>query len=110
MKIVRYPIKTKRLDEFADEYGLILEIHERRDTQRGSLKKYFVNFPNVEVLRGAFLESLYGQGDTEWDAVVDYTKNLSGKPIVIDAYKKTRTELYAPKLTAPITCEADFKN
>lgn len=87
MKIIRDLCNPQPSDEiitletFADQHGLTLEIHERRE-HRG-WDRYYVYFSRCDVKDGIFLRSEFGNGATEQLAINDYATRLSGKTLVI---------------------------
>ena len=93
------------LVEFADKYGLVMEVKERRDWRWQD--KYFAYFKDVEVktLRG-MLSGTYGNGADEYDAICSYVREISEKRLVHKAYQKERQDIEAPKLTFNIN---DYK-
>lgn len=98
MRIVRFPsIKRSKMSivEFADIYGLVMEIRERNNK---SLPKYFAAFQRCEVQEGCALCGIYGNGNTEAAAIRDYAKGISGQLLVRDAYSPKRTEIEVPNL------------
>ena len=97
MKIERELVPRMMLAQFADQYGLIMEIHER-ETEYGRHERYFCYFKRAEVKDGSILCSTAGDGDTEDEAMADYARNVSCKLLVINAYGKDRREILTPIL------------
>jgi len=80
-----------------------LEAHER-DTD-DEFFRWYVYFKGCEVKDGNVLCGVFGDGRTIKEAIANYTEAISGKLIVIDAYKETRKEIYVPILK----CEQEEK-
>lgn len=106
VKIEMHPRPTARIEEFADKYGLIMEVHERsaRDYCAGPWLerfRYFAHFKRAEIKEGRMLSSASGDGATPEEAIADYARNISGQLLIIDAYRDERCELHVPMLVAP---------
>jgi hypothetical protein len=109
MKIVRYYIPVVPLDKFADDNGLVMEIHER-DYPVGHPLRFRASFAGVEIARGMhMLCSLSGNGCTPENAMEDYAKDLSLRTLVVNAMGPDRREIKAPRLSPPTLCERPEK-
>ena len=87
--------KPVSLQDFADKYGLELNITERENKD---LPRFYASFSNVEIKNGSVLSSCFGDGNTIEKAILDYVNRISEKLIVIDAFKPSRREIKVPKL------------
>ncbi|MEN6549993.1 MAG: hypothetical protein ABFE07_28450 [Armatimonadia bacterium] len=97
MKIIRkHRNRPISLEKFADQHGLTLEVNIYH---RGEKVFYTAWFPRVELSEGCVLRSCLGSGDSEAEAIRDYTQRLSGQKLVIDGGRRTRKEVCAPTLT-----------
>ena len=83
------------LEEFADKHGLEMEVRERPEYLNPDYV-FYAQFKGVEVLEGRILASAYGEGNTPEEAIAAYAQEISEKHIVIDAYKTSRREIFAP--------------
>ena len=95
MKIVRYPIKKvppMDLETFADNNGLVLEIHEVENPAG-----FHVYFKDL-IIKGRSLR--YGRGATEIGAVKDYISKISEQDLVYMAGSENfEREFTAPRIT-----------
>ena len=69
MKIERSRLMT--LGEFAEKFDLTMMV--RRLTDR----RYVATFKGVRVYRNKVWVALLGEGDTETEAIIDYSKEIS---------------------------------
>lgn len=99
MQIQRYLKPRDTLENFAAKHGLIMEVHER--DLGHSAGQFYAHFQNAEVKDGACLVGTHGNGCTEDGAITQYAREISGKRLVIDAYKDSRREIEVPILEAP---------
>lgn len=99
MKIERKLVKEQTLEKFAEENNLVLQIFERSsDMRQYTGARYYCKFDGIEVKDGHLLISITGNGNTEKDAIKDYTKRISEKTLVKDARSKTENRLiFAPR-------------
>lgn len=97
MKIERKTKASMSIEEFADMYVLTMVIVER-DLPKDEQSKYYAYFKNSEVRKGIMLSGSYGNGSTEDEAIRNYAKEISGKCLVIDAYKTERRDINVPHL------------
>jgi hypothetical protein len=114
MKIIRNYIPNIPLDAFADEHGLVMEIHERRypDDSRFSHLRYYAHFSNFEVCEGlTLLITMAGNGATPEEAMADYAKKISLRQAVVGAVTGgPRREIVVPRLSPPSLCERHVKS
>jgi len=94
MKIERNVIPRMTIDEFADQHGLIMEVHERGPV--GSNTAFYAHFKNCDVHDGPCLVGTFGDGSTEDEAISHYAKTISQKVLVIDAGHDCRRDIVAP--------------
>lgn len=92
MEIKRKLIKQSTLKEFADFYGLTMVVTERK-RPIGHPDRFYASFENCDTIEGALLTGAFGNGATEEEAISNYTKNISLKRIVYDAYGENRKEI-----------------
>lgn len=85
--------EPETLIEFGDRHGLSLDVRERGHS---SSPRYYVSFPNVEIMERGMLASYHGDGDTPDAAAADYARQLAGRRIAIDAYTDERVEIDVP--------------
>lgn len=93
-----HSIPAMRLEAFAAKHSLDIVVRER-PRPKDSPNRYHASFPNVEIKGDGILTSTFGDGRTPFKAIRAYAKELSLQPLVIDAYRNTRKELTAPRLT-----------
>lgn len=104
MDIIREGPRRMTLEAFADLHGLKMKVLERTRTDLHPSFKYermrfCAHFDNVDVKEGGCLGSHHGNGGTDGEAMAEYARNISGKCLVIDAWKpESRKEIYAPEL------------
>lgn len=98
MKIERYLVNTKTIEEFAEENDLTMVITERDMPME--LGRYYAAFKNAEVKDGVLLRSEYGDGDSERAAIERYAATISGRTLVLNAYTDDRRTIRVPRLTA----------
>jgi hypothetical protein len=78
--------------EFAEMHSLKMEVRRRKAGD------YYASFSHAETKRDCFLEGTYGNGKNKKEAIKQYAKEISGKLLVVDAYKETRREIPVPAL------------
>lgn len=91
MRVERTLLDKCNLGAFADKHGLVMRVTEVPNMLHAS-------FEHCEIGGDGLLRGVYGVGATEDQAFKDYAKKISGKLLVIDAYKDTRREILAPVL------------
>ncbi len=100
MVIKRFLIEEVPIQRFAIENRLTMEVRERSTHE---LPRFYAQFSGAEVGSFGTLASVFGDGDSESEAIADYAKRISGKILVLNAYSKwKRREIQVPKL-APYT-------
>lgn len=97
MQIKMNSIPRTTLQEFADQHGLVMEIYERDTKEFPLLLRYYARFENCEISDGIVLISAFGNGKTPDDAMEDYTKQISGKKLIVST-NETRVVIHAPSL------------
>ena len=108
MRIERNLITESTLEIFAEQHGLVLTVTERRINLRecqpshapNGLHRFYCAFRNVDIGRHGVLESTYGNGHTEAEAIADYARQISERHLVIDAGEPTRREVDAPRFVS----------
>lgn len=100
MRIKMKLLADMTLEQFADKHDLIMVVTERDLTKaiRGA-GKFYAYFESAEIKNGGILSSSYGDGDTPEKAMAAYTKEISGKHLVVDAMQRCRRDIQVPKLT-----------
>lgn len=88
------PEEEMTLEEFADKHNLTMYVYERKNK---NLPRFYARF-DAEVSEGRFLKSVFGEGDTPEEAIVDYIPQISQKLLVLNAYSRSRKEIKVPKL------------
>lgn len=94
MKIIFSAADTDTIFGFAEKHNLTLRISERTDS---GLPKYFVSFEGVGISDDHFVVSVFGNGNTIFSAIADYSKLVSRKKIQIINNGKS-LEVYVPYL------------
>lgn len=94
------PVKTMSLETFGTIYNLTLTIGWR-GTWAGTVRPhsgppFYASFEYVDVKDDGILSSVFGEGATEHEAVVNYANKIQGQPLVYNAYGDARTEFVAP--------------
>jgi hypothetical protein len=97
MEIERTLLKQSTIEAFADEHGLVMDVHERR-FDLGHARRFYAAFRHAEIKDGCILRGAYGDGATEQDAIAAYAREISMKRLVIDAYRPSRREIEVPRL------------
>ena len=92
MKIERRLLRQGTIEEFADEYGLTMEVHER-NLPNNSPDRFYAHFSKSDVLDDCFLVGVFGNGNTEEDAIKNYAEKISMKILVIGAFSVNRKEI-----------------
>jgi len=84
MNINRHP-NPKRvactLAQFADQYGLTMDIRERDPDSPHS--RFFCSFSDVGIPGNGVTSYPHGDGDTEEAAMEDYMRQISGRTVCI---------------------------
>lgn len=98
MKTITRAIPESSLEAFAVAHDLTMEVVERGADMRTFVgSRYYANFVNVEVKEGNMLSSAFGNGNTPALAIAEYTRRISEKLLIVDAYKPQRREIQAPR-------------
>ena len=93
MKVEIVPLERMSIQEFANQHGLVMKVHER-DTSHWPDARWFARFDQFELKDGSFLVSTFGNGSTVDEAISNYCELISGKYGVINAYLHSRKEVY----------------
>lgn len=93
MKTTIYRVKKYTIEEFADEHGLEMEVHEREH-----FNDFYAHFKRGEIKEGSMLCGTSGSGPTPEAAIADYAKKIYGKLLVIGAWTPKRKEYHVPNL------------
>ena len=99
MKIEKHLLTRMRLEDFADEHGLVMEVYEREENLIPFHGHFYVQFKGVKVEKGAMLYGVSGEGNTIEAAISDYAQKISHKTIVINAMHDDRREIEIPLLS-----------
>jgi len=87
-----------KLDDFAAANKLELRVGRRPDNVPDELR-YYASFDGAEVRTGRCgLLGVTGYGGKPAAAVADYARFISGRTLVVDAFKDTQRELDVPQL------------
>jgi hypothetical protein len=97
MKIKTFPIEKMTIEEFADKYGLVMEVHERKPPYKLYFR-YYARFSDCEVADQGFLVSIHGNGNTPEAAIADYAREISGKALAENARSSQRRDIQVPTL------------
>ena len=73
-----------------------MEIHVRQHLPPNHRARYYASFERAEIKDGACLVSTFGDGAWPGEAVMNYSREISGKLLVINAYDQSRREIRAP--------------
>jgi hypothetical protein len=80
---------------FAEQHGLVLEMHERHGVEIA--KRYYCCFEYSDTKEGeVFLSGTTGNGRTTKEALADYALRLRGRVLVLYAETKDRREIQCP--------------
>ncbi len=90
------PPKLVAIQDFADEHGLVMEIHERVGNQRPEAR-FYAYFQGVGTIDGHMLVSEHGNGETPKIAVCNYVSAISGKKLRLS----DKLIVEAPLFTTP---------
>jgi hypothetical protein len=80
-----------------------MEVHERSHID--SPTRFYAHFFDAEISEGRILVGSFGNGRTEEEAIENYAAEISGKVLVIGAYKKERREIIVPILASAMIVE-----
>ena len=89
-------IAEKEILDLENEIGYELVVTER--PPHLNLERYYVSFEGCEVMKGRFLSSSSGNGNTIDEALQDYCKIISCKTVVFNPMTKNRKEFTLPKI------------
>jgi hypothetical protein len=102
MQIEMHERERSTLEEFAEKYNLVMEIHERTPRDMGKLwhegLRYYAHFKNCEMKNDSILIGEFGNGATACEAITDYAQRISESVLVINAMGNTRQEIRVPIL------------
>jgi hypothetical protein len=102
MKVELHEKDRMTIEQFADKYGLVMEVHERGkvDTARlGAAARYYAHFKHADIVDGACLAGVFGDGATPKAAIQSYAHKISGQMLVIGAFSSSeRREIQVPTL------------
>ena len=96
MIIERHLLTRSSIDDFADEHGLTMEVHER--SAKPSPTRFYAHFSHCDVVDGMMLVGEFGNGASEQDAVRAYAAAISDKTLVVNAHTQERREIHVPIL------------
>ena len=104
MKIERQVLETMTLEEFADKYGLVMEVRDRDPrliaySLIGPAGRFYASFKRVEEKDGYMLRSSHGNGHTEEEAIANYVNKITGKDLVLGAHSGNRIDISATHIT-----------
>jgi hypothetical protein len=98
VKIKVFPLKRDTIESFAEQHGLVMEVHER-DLQNVYLSpscRWYAKFSDCEVAERGMLRGAFGNGSTQDGAIAAYAEEISGKRLVFNARSTARKEITAP--------------
>jgi len=104
MEIIESLVPEQTIEQFADDHDLIMEIHERRATERTQthLSRYYCHFRRGEIKDGSKLIGATGNGNTKAEAITNYANRISERKLVINSTRTGRKELDVPRLITGI--------
>lgn len=83
MKIEYHLVQNGTIEEFADSYGLVMTVVERRNPSVPNFR-YYAAFKDYGIRVPGGTCSTYGNGATPEEAIAEYAKEISGKTLVRD--------------------------
>ena len=86
------PSKRTTISAFADIHNLTMVVTRHSET------RYTAHFDGAEVKEGSVLGSMYGDADSPEAAMQNYALQISGKLLVVHAFRPDRDEIYVPDL------------
>ena len=102
MRIKKFAAYRKSLQEFAEENGLLMEVHERNREDLGSRwsedLRYYAHFEDCDIKDGPILTCAFGDGATPVEAMANYAERISNKKLAFKVGTAFRFELDAPEL------------
>lgn len=102
MKATIQTLKRVKLETFAEEHGLKIEVFERSPTwycgTNFAQNRWYAHFAGVDVMEPHVLVGKHGNGATPYKAVRDYAKQISEQHLAVDAFKPNRRNIIAPVL------------
>ena len=98
MKIKLNLVKTMTIEEFANEYDLVMEVNERNLEIHKGLHRFYAHFERCDIQKGMFLHGSFGNGSTPEEAIQEYAKEISSQILVFNSYSKERREIRVPRL------------
>lgn len=88
------------IEEFAEKYDLTMEVHDLGPDnipRRGF--RYYVIFSNAKIVQeGLWLVSKSGKGNSQEEAIADYTTQINNNILVLNAHDKERHTIKIPRL------------
>jgi hypothetical protein len=97
VKIERYALRRRTIEEFAGQNGLTMEVRERGCQERPRAR-FYARFKDSEVSEGCALVSAFGNGESEAAAIEDYAERISGQLLVLSAGTPARRSIQVPIL------------
>jgi hypothetical protein len=97
MKIEREYQPRSTIEDFADENGLVMQIRERPQSLQCH-GRFIASFKDCEEKGDGVLIGTYGNGQSEWQAIEDYARKISGKVLAHQPSNKKRRDLRVPIL------------
>lgn len=107
------PIVVKELPrisftDFLDAHNLTVVVREFMPGNQYGRKisgnsVWIADIKNVEIGENGLLAGCCGRGKTKEDALTALGEDISGKHLVVDAYKPTRREIDCPIIRPPVS-------
>lgn len=86
------------IEDFVYEHDLRMSIGVA--AKGWDIPKFYLTLPDVSEAKGEVLREYFiGRGDTIEEAAVDYTRQISGKLLIVNSGYDFEKHIQAPKLT-----------
>lgn len=90
MKIEYNCTQKMTIEEFADAHQLIMEVGTNECRPPLYKLRFHARLKGVDIADGGILIGAYGRGDTGEEAIDDYTRQISGKDVVMYPFDPDR--------------------
>lgn len=81
--VIPHTDPTVSLEDFADQYGLELLVQER-GPDFPEYQRWYANFKGVSIINGHLETSTFGNGSTQYYAILDYVVKIQGQKLKHD--------------------------
>ena len=101
MHVNTHPRERWTLEDFAEEHGLAMEVHERGHGFEGTAGQWYAKFGHDACTAdGGILTSEHGNGRTPEVAITNYARRIQGKLLVLRPMCADERRIWVPQLSA----------